>query len=189
MICEKCLPNGCVLQADCGCNCHNTHVHSEFSRFKTYDELVKFQNRINRDYTYYPAKPDEWIKISPERITVKGLKELSKIKRLIIWDKATNAQCYIYRNLLLHFAEANPTDKRLKEYSKTSHYDFYSSKKPFFPPMNKNLKIPFEWDMKKQGLVEDNPQYDEEFSKKTNQWGFDLILECNRLRKLERIQE
>ena len=185
MICPKCLPKGCVLQSDCGCNCHNTHVHPEFSRFKTYDELVKFQIRINRDYTYYPAKPDEWIKLSPERITVKGLKELSKINRLIVWGKATHAQYYIYRNLLLHFAESNPTDKRLRDFSKVSHHDFYGNEKPFFPPMNKNFKIPFEWDMKKQGLVEDNPQYDKIFAEKNNQWGFDLILECYRLRKLE----
>jgi len=53
-------------------------------------------------------------------------------------------------------------------------------------PLDEKFNIPFEWDMKKQGLVEDNPQYDKIFAEKNNQWGMDLILECYRLRKLEK---
>lgn len=188
MICPKCLPKGCILDSDCGCNCHNTHVHPEFERFKTYDELVRFQIRIAKNYPYYPTKPKDWKKLSPERITVKGLEEISKIKRLIVWGNAKDYEVYNYTTLLKLYAEYNPTDKRLREYAKISHAEFYNSKQ-LFHAWDKNGKIKPKNDLLKLGFVEENPQYDKEFSDKNHQWGYDLILECNRLSKLERLRD
>ena len=57
-----------------------------------------------------------------------------------------------------------------------------------FAPIDKDHNIPLEWDLRKLGLVENNPLYDKEFSEKNHRWGMDLILECYRLKKLEKIK-
>ncbi len=194
MICNDCLSqkkNGmCVITEHCGCNCHNTLVHPEYAHIKTAKELVMYQLELSNYSPYFPAKIDEYSKLSSEVLTKKGLEFLKIYERKLIWDTITDSEYYIYVDLLRIWALTNPTIKRVKNYFNIYNHYLSTPRKTsglregFYAETNKDGVLK-EWSSVKQGLSVKNPDYDESFSNKNIQWGTDLLMECNRLNYLE----
>jgi hypothetical protein len=197
MICNDCLSqkkNGmCYITEDCGCNCHNTLVHPEYAHYKTAEELVRYQRKLSNDSPLFPAKVKQYPKLSHDVLTKKGLEFLKIYERKVVWDTITDPEYYIYVDLVRTWALTNPTLKRVKNYFNI--YNHYLSiprkisglRQGFCAEVDDDYNIREEWSATKQGLIIDNPDFDENFARKNTQWGTDLLMECNRLNYIERL--
>ncbi len=154
-----------------------------YEHIKTYDELVTFQRMMTREYPYYPLEMKDWKKVSSQRITVEGLKQIPILKSKIIMGKNTKYDIDNYITLLKLYAESNPTKERLSNYQKENSLYFYSGNMAV--NISENGKLRPELDLKALGYTEDNPLYDDKLSISMAMWGHKLILECYRIGKLE----
>lgn len=138
------------------------------------EELVKFQRKMARDYPYYPIDVKDWNKMNELNISVKGLEQLSILKRQIIHGNYTSEDIVLFLRLLELYASTNPTHQRLRDYKK--HHDLY---------FEHLLKTHYRSNLIKENLAVKNTKYNPKFREQWNTWQSNIIKECYRLGKME----
>ena len=142
----------------------------------TYDELVKYQIKMASNYPYFPYQPQDWKKIHQETITTKGMEHLEILRSQITMGKATSEDIVIFIRLLELYVCSNPSHTRLRNYKKEHDFHFGTILKSNYYP-----------DLRKEGLVIDNPFFDKEQFVDFMKWSTELIQRCWKVAKIEGI--
>ena len=140
----------------------------------SYDELVKFQRMMAKEYPYYPVDLKAWDKINEWNISVKGLEQLEILKRQTTMGNSTPEDTTLMVNLLELYASTNPTNENLKNWKKNLDFHFNTLRKTHYLP-----------ELVKEGLAIKNENYDPKFMKIINDWALGLIHRCHQLRREE----
>jgi hypothetical protein len=172
MICTECNIKNCT---GCSCKCHATLLHPEYAHIKSYDKLVEYQHYMNKHFPNYPIEQKNWHKMSQDRVSLEGLKQIPILKRKIIMGEASDIDHHIFVRLSILHSERSPSDKRSKEASMECSFAFHQG----------HLKLSNMPDLKALGYTENNPDYDELYSPLNNTWGMDLIQHCHAVSRAE----
>ena len=86
----------------CSCECHATLVHPEYAHIKSYDKLVENQHHMNKYFPNYPIQKENWHKMSQDRLSLDGLKQIPILKRKIIMGNASDIDHNIFVQLSIY---------------------------------------------------------------------------------------
>lgn len=141
------------------------------------NKLIDYQNRMLRNNPFFPVRVEDHDKIHKFVITVTGLKQIPKLKHLILWGNGSDNEIVLLEKLLCIHASTNPSKENQREWKK--HLNRYIDglmKSNYFP------------DLVEDGLLMKNEKYNPKYRVIENKWERVILSKIYSLQREERGQ-
>jgi len=140
------------------------------------DELIGYQRKMVKDNPVFPVRVEDYDKLNEFVISVKGLEQITILKRLTLMGNATLEDKVLLERLLEAYASANPSKERQREWKR--HVDWY------FSDLMKSRYNP---DLIQEGLVVKNENFNPKYREYWNIWTRTIVSKIYALQREEKM--
>jgi len=128
-----------------------------------------------KDNPVFPVRVEDYDKLNEFVISVKGLEQITILKRQLTMGTATLEEKTILEHLLEIYATTNPSKEKLRDWKK--HVDF------MFNDLMKTHYLP---DLVNEGLAVKNEKFDPKYREYWNIWTQTIVSKIYALQREER---